>query len=360
VRLRFWGARVAVAVVAALLIVVASVGLGAVLGDGPDRAVAPEPIPEYDPARVVSTPQPADGEILPEGERGGTVVVDTGHGNEVSRASVAPLAEALTRVGYRVEFTGTSLSESLDGANALLVVDPGTEFSAEEVEAVREFTRRGGRLVVMAEPNQKVVQTGLLTTQITTEESAVTTLASAYGMSVDANYLYNLRRNGGNYRYLRARPGENAEVDGVSNVTLYTPVAVRAERGTTVLRAAAGTYRAGGDAEPGRPAVAVRRNNVLLVGDSTILRETRYNVGDNEAFLTYVAEFMIGGEATATGGAAEENGDEETNGGDAAATPDGTAAGTGTAVDTAAETPAGTVTGSETQTATQTEVGIGG
>lgn len=343
---RFWGKRVAVAVVAALLVVGAAAGIGAFVGDDPEPAADPEPVPEYDPARVVDTAQPAEGEIRPDGDGNGTVVVDNSHGNDVSRAALTPLVESLTRVGYRVEFTGGSLSESLADADALLVVDPQTEFSAAEVETVRKFTRRGGRLVVMAEPNEKVVQTGLFSAQIATQESAVTTLTSAYGMSVDANYLYNLRQNGGNYRYVQARPTTNVEMDGVSNVTLYTPVAVRAEGGTPVLRATAGTHRSGGDAEPGRPAVAVRKDNALLVGDSTVLRETRYNVGDNEAFLTYVVEFVVGGETTDV---------DEPAGTDAEGSATGTETGTETtAVGTATGTPTATETGTPPTT------GIGG
>jgi hypothetical protein len=300
-----WGKRTAVAVVVAVVVVVAAAGVGAVLGDDPEPAAEPPTHPEWDPASVVSTPQTASGEIRAEDPgTDGLVVIDTTHANGVTRSEVTPLVEALTRVGYAVEFTSGNLSEALSEADAYLVIDPGTEYSPDEVEAVREFTDSGGRLLVAAEPDRRTVQTSLFGASISTRQSRVTTLASEYGVAADASYLYNLETNGGNYRYLTAEPA--TDVDGVSSVTLYTATAVTAADGRVVLRAAPGTRSSADTDDVGRPAVAVRTGNAIFLGDSTFLTEGRHNVADNEAFLAYLVEFATGGtRPTAGGGGAE-------------------------------------------------------
>jgi hypothetical protein len=319
-----WAKRGALALVVALVVVVAAASVGAVFGGDPEPADEPPTHPEYDPASVVATAQPAEGEILPDDPgRDGVVVVDRSHANSVSRAEITPLVEALTRVGYTVRFTQGNVSESLEGADAFLVLDPGTEFSPDEVEAVRAFTDTGGRLLVAAEPDRRVVQTSLFGASISTRQSRVTTLASEYGVATDASYLYNLQTNGGNYRYLTAEPAET--IDGVSSVTLYTATAVHAPNGQVVLRAAPGTRSSASDDDTGRPAVAVRTGNAVFLGDVSFLTEGRHNVADNEAFAAYLVEFVTGGTRTGTGagsaaGSPGAAGDGETDASESTAT----------------------------------------
>jgi hypothetical protein len=264
--------------------------------DAGDAGPPPLEIPEYDAAALAATPPPARGEIKPSAGPGrGLVVIDAAHANRMDREDIGPVVDALVRKGHRVEFTDDdeSLGSQLDDAKAFVVVDPGREFPDRDVRAVQRFTDRGGHLLVAGEPTRRQMSdTG---GQISSRESKLTTLLSAYRMSVDTQYLYNLETNGGNYRHVVADPPRNADLNDVGRVTLFTAAEVESRTGRTLLRTARGTRRADSDTTRRYP-VAVQQENVLVLGDSTLMRPGRYNVGDNERFLGHVVSFLLEGE----------------------------------------------------------------
>jgi hypothetical protein len=294
-----WAKRLGVLALVAVL-VVAGAGTGAlVAGGGGGSGAEPLALPEHQPDRVSVDTLPAEGEVRPDrnATRGsGTVVIDAAHGNRFSRADIQPLVEALTRVGYRVEFyTEGNLAAYLEDAQAFVVVDPSSEYKPGDVDDVRRFTGQGGRLLIVGEPTRVTVGGGLLG-GLVSQESAVTALASSYGMSLDTAYLYNQEHADGNYRFIEARAGPNADIEGVNRTTMYTAASVRSERGTVLLRSAPNTFRSSSDDEQGQYPVAVRRNNVVLLGDSTFLRPSKHTVADNEAFVAYLVEFLASGD----------------------------------------------------------------
>lgn len=289
-----WAKRVGVLGLVAA-IVVAGAGAGAIAGGGgaPDRQ--PLALPEYQPENVTVKPLPAEGTIRPDGDqinRGGTVVIDAGHGNRFSRADVQPLVEALTRVGYRVEFyTEGNLAAALEDAQAFVVIDPSSEYPPGDIDTVRRFTGQGGRLLIAGEPSRVTVGGGFFG-GLVTQQSAVTTLATSYGMSLDTAYLYNQENADGNYKFITAEPGTNADLPDVNRTTMYTAAAVRSQGGTVLLRSSPNTLRSSTDDEQGQYPVAARRNNVVLLGDTTFMRPGKHNVADNEAFMAYLVEFL--------------------------------------------------------------------
>jgi hypothetical protein len=252
--------------------------------------------PEYDPAALATTPSPARGVIRPAADpTSGVVVVDTRHANGVDREDIAPVVDALVRKGLRVEFAddNSDLAAQLNGARAFVVVDPGREFPRQDVRAVKRFTDDGGHLLVAGEPTRKeIASSGGL---VSRDESELTSLLSAYQVSLDTRYLYNLETNDGNFKHVVASPTQAARMPDVERVTLYTAAAVTSRSGRAVLQAAPGTRRSDDDGQ-GRYTVAVRQENVLVLGDATLMRQGRYNVGDNERFLGHVVSFLIEGE----------------------------------------------------------------
>lgn len=317
-----WGKRLAVLVVVAVVVVGAS-GVAAIV-ETDDGATTEEPLalPEYQPDRVAVDPLPAEGRVRPDGDavnRGGTVVIDDGHGNRFSREEIQPLVEALTRVGYDVEFyTSGDLAAQLEDAKAFVVIDPGSEFKPGDVDDVRRFTGQGGRLLIAGEPS-RITTGGGLFGGIVSQQSAVTSLASRYGMSLDTAYLYNQEHADGNYKFITAEPGPAADIADVNRTTMYTAASVRARGGTVLLRSAPNTLRSNTDDEQGQYPVAVRKNNVVLVGDSTFLETGKYNVADNEAFVAYLVEFLASGDrrpdTTLATGEPDDDGSETTTAG---------------------------------------------
>jgi hypothetical protein len=194
--------RLAVAGIVAVVIVAVAFAIPAATNTPADRD--PLDTPEYDAESLAATPIPAEGEIEANrsaGNRAGTVVIDESHSNRFSRSDLAPLVEELTEIGYGVRFYDgdQTLDQELSNVNAFVVIDPGQEFDRDEIEDVREFTNEGGHLLMVGEPSRKSISGGFFGVSITEQESALTTLAARYDMSLGTAYLYNLETNGGNY-----------------------------------------------------------------------------------------------------------------------------------------------------------------
>jgi hypothetical protein len=338
----------------ALVVVAAAVGAALVTDPPADRQ--PLDTPAYDASSLAATPIPATGDVdaaVPPGDSGGVVVIDTTHSNRFDRADIAPLVEGLADIGYRVRFYDgdRTLFRALSGASAFVVIDPAEEFARNEFVTVRTFTRQGGHLLMVGEPNRKRVSASLFGTSVTTQESALTTLAARYDMSLGTAYLTNTGTNGGNHKHVVASPPPESGVDA-DRVVLFTAAAVHARGGTVLLRTAAGTHEAGLDGTDRYPvAIHKERDNVVLVGDSTLLRADRYTVADNEAFVEYLVEFLASGtprdegepgaNATATDGETPTTPDEPTVTDEAGT--DGEADGTPTPTSTPTPTPTSAV-----------------
>lgn len=292
-----WAKRAAVAAVVAA-VVVALVVAGAAVDDG--SPPEPRTHAEYDPDDTVADPIDANGTVEFDASLGdgrGKVLIDDSHSNRFSRSSIDPLVQALSRAGYEVEiFSGGDLGTELQQADAFVVINPGAEFDDAGNDAVKRFTDNGGRMVVLAEPTTRTVSSGAFGASVSTQESAVTTLTSQYGMSVSTDYLYNQERNDGNYKRVVVESAPNSSLSGVQQGVVYTSASVDVVNGRRVLLAAPGTKTPGTSATKPRKAVAVRKGNVLLFGDSTFVSDRYHNVGDNERTVAYVVEFLISGE----------------------------------------------------------------
>jgi len=301
--------RLVVLVLTVAVVIAVAAGGPLLLGDEPEPAALQNP--EYEPGAVAPEPVAATGTVDanpdPAADDTGTVVIDRGHANRFTRGDIEPLVDALVREGYNVEFyTDGNLASVLEGADAFLVIDPGTEYLPGDVDDVRQFTGNGGRLVMIGEPDRTAISTGLLGSSVQTQESRLTTLASGYRMSVDTEYLYNQENADGTFKHILVRPTGAGGLDGVDRTTMYTAAAVSARNGTVLLRSAPATHKSGSDEVTGEYPVAVERDNVLLLGDKTFMRGDRYRVADNERVVAYMAEFMIEGDYQAPPGADDD------------------------------------------------------
>lgn len=295
-----WAKRVGVLVLTVAVVVGFAAG-GAFVSEQTDeerdRGVS---MAEFQPENVTVDRADADGEITPDRSAttgSGTVVIDNAHANRWDRATIEPLVRGLTRVGYNVEIhQGGDLAAALDDAKAFVVIDPGREFPPGDVDDIRRFTGQGGRLLVVGEPNRITISASLFGSSINTQESSLTTLGGAYGASVGTAYLRNQESSDINYKWIETRPTDAEGLDDVERTTMYTAAAVRMRGGEPLLRAAPETRPSDTDDTTGEYAVAVRKNDVVWLGDKTFMRGDRYRVADNEAFMTYLVEFLASGD----------------------------------------------------------------
>ncbi len=292
-----WAKRVGALVLTVVVVVGIAAG-GAFVSDqtGEDERDRGVSMAEFQPENVSVDRAAAEGEITPDRSvvsEGGTVVIDDSHSNRWDRETIEPLVRGLTRVGYQVEIHQSGdLAAALDDAKALVVIDPGQELPSGDVDDVRRFTGQGGHLLVVGEPNRVGISASLFGTSLTTRESSLTTLGAAYGASVDTAYLRNQGSSDINYKWIQTQSTDAEGLDGVEQTSMYTAAAVRVRGGEPLLRAAPETRPSDTDDATGTYPVAVRKNNAVWLGDKTFMRGDRYRVADNEAFLTYLVEFL--------------------------------------------------------------------
>jgi hypothetical protein len=291
----------------ALLVVVAAVVGASLVSPAPPAADADEdvstaePPPEYAPDAVVATPIESTGRVtvsddLRAREVGAkTVVIDTDSRVEIE--DVRPLVAALVRAGHDVRFSGESLDDALADADAYVRIDPGTDLDTEEIETLRAFTNNGGRMLLVGEPNRVRISQSLFSASVTTRRTDMTNLASEYGLVFGTRYLYDTTTNDGNFKNVLASPTDADDAPDLDRVAMYTAARVEVRGGQVLLRTPDTTELSNGG-EAGRYGVAVRKGNVVALGDSTLLGDGRHNVADNEAFIGEVAGFLVGGERT--------------------------------------------------------------
>lgn len=226
----------------------------------------------------------------------GLIVIDDTHANRFDHDQIQPLVEAITSAGYEVEIASGSVGDAIEGADGLVVIDPGQEYSQSEVDDIERFVANGGRLVMIGEPPQSQIVGGLFTISIRTVRSQLDSLSKAFGLEFGESYLFNTKENDGNFRNVFAQSqGDSPIVAGVDRTAFYTATSVSAANGQTVLQTTRGSRSVRGDT-PGQYPVAARNGNVLAIGDKTFLSEDNFNVVDNDRFIENVARFLIAGD----------------------------------------------------------------
>ena len=306
------------------LVVAGVVGLsGVVLAGlvfGPPADADPE-FESFDPERTVETGLPADGTIDPDPEgpipaRTGTVVID---GSGTDRGTLDPLTEAFDGVNYEVTRNTGSIDGSLDDADGLVIVNPQTGYTDDELDAIAEFVDDGGKLVILGEPNRIEFQAAGLSLEVVTVESELTELGAQFDIHFDTRYVYDQQQNDGNFRHVRVEPHPDASLpggsfSGIDDVVFYTPAEVRSTGGAEPVLVTGPDARMTDSDTVGERTVALRSGNVLAVGDSRFIAADRHNVGDNNVFLASVVEFVVSGEVDPE---SEEADDEEADEGEA-------------------------------------------
>jgi hypothetical protein len=331
-----WAARVGTLVVVAAVVVAIAAVVPFVLPSGGQSPGDPVATPEYDPATIGVTPVPAQGAPEPAADgEGEVIIIDEAHDNDLDRAEIAPLVKAVVATGGEVRFHDDgSLNETLKRADAFVVIDPGDEYSGDEIRALQSFTDAGGRLVILGEPDRRRVTGGLLTTTVTTESSRLSALASSYGISIGTGYLSNVEANDGNHKHVAIEAGPSAGDLRPDRAAMYTAAPVSAPTGQVLLQTAPGTVEYATEQE-GQFPVMVRTGNVIVVGDSSFARTERVSVGDNEVVLAHLVDFLVeNGRVKPIDSATDGAGSSETpagNGNGSGDGDDGTATATATA-----------------------------
>ncbi len=267
------------------------------------------PTPDYAaftvPSAPVSTPAPWDLK-----KTGGVVVLDAAHGNQYQSSEVQTLLDAVSARDAVVLTSAdpSALATDLKTASAYLVISPSIPFTPQEVRLVEGFVDRGGRMVVFTDATRGIPLYDASGNPVGSDAdvNSVNPLLEPSGITINADYLYNLVSNEGNFRNVYLRGAASASLlRGVQKAAFYGTHSVETENGTLLLLGDANTYSSLTDATPiGAPqnvwaaAALSHDGNVLAFGDFTFLTPPYNTVADNGPLINDVADFLLGGSRT--------------------------------------------------------------
>ena len=224
----------------------------------------------------------------------GTVLIDSSHDNSFRPAELNLLAYRIISRGYSIEYSegNASMEERLADASSYVVISPATAFSSEEVEQIKNFVDDGGRLMLIDDPTRPVQGSECsYYGSGSTAEDKMNTLSTEFGIVYWDDYLYNLKDNDGNFRYIYLTDFENGSITKKLNkIVFYTACSISPlEKG--MIFTDENTYSSAREV-PGRYSpVVLTDSNVLAIGDLTFLTEP-YNVLDNNQLISNIADFL--------------------------------------------------------------------
>lgn len=258
----------------------------------------------YDVSAVVqSVPTPRAAAFVDDPETfGGIVLLDQAHDNAFTLEEISYLDGRLAARGVElVSFTGGDLATALRAANAFVVITPLEAFSAAEVQAVENFVRRGGNLLMMGDPTRYniVVEEDFFSFNVFIESDKIplNSLANSFDIIFNGDYLYNTRENEGNFRNIILTEEGFASsplTADLARVVFYGSHSLQVgSRADVLLAGDDNTWSSATDRAGGLSLAATAVNgNVLAIGDVQFVMEPYFTVEDNAQFIAQIADFL--------------------------------------------------------------------
>ncbi len=264
-----------------------------------------EPIATPDYASLSPKPAPFE---TPNGEdknikqTKGIVLLDAAHGNQYQQHELLSLREAIELRGGSVEVVSdtASLATRLKYASAYVVVAPSLAFTTDETRLIQSFTQRGGRLIVFTDATRGLVYSDFFTGSIINYSDAVAanSLLAGFGITVNNDYLYDVKTNDSNFRNVVFEEfAKNELTFGLKKVIFYGAHSLETNSGNILLKSAATTLSSIDDAHhPQTGAAALSADgSALALGDFTFLTSPYHNAADNADLIDNIADFALGG-----------------------------------------------------------------
>ncbi|GMR10197.1 MAG: hypothetical protein BMS9Abin28_1018 [Anaerolineae bacterium] len=261
----------------------------------------------------ITIPQPPVGEArsLPD-ERpapiSSVVLVDAAHSNRFDISELETLTRALSARGAAVqvldsnaEFDELGLEGRLKFVNAFVVVAPFESFTASEVESVRRFVERDGRLLVILDPTRSSSDAELFGFNDDAkggDVAAANQLLEPLDLAFSNDYLYDLVENEGNFRNVFFEIfNESPLTKDLATLTMYAARSVYTEAGTPLVLGGETVFSSTTDTGGGLSVAALSPNEgALALGDLTFLQPPYDNVTDNRQFIDNLADYLIAGD----------------------------------------------------------------
>ncbi len=229
------------------------------------------------------------------GTGNGTVLIDSSHDNSFRSDELNLLAYRIISRGYSIEYYSegnASMEERLTDATSYVVISPAAAFSSEEVEQIKNFVGDGGRLMLIDDPTIPVQGSECpYHGSGSTAEDRMNTRSTEFGIVYWDDYLFNLKDNDGNFRYIYLTDFENGSITKKLNkIVFYTACSISPpEKG--MIFTDENTHSSAREVAGRYSPVVLTDSNVLAIGDLTFLTEP-YNVLDNNQLISNIADFL--------------------------------------------------------------------
>lgn len=279
--------------------------IGGTAGTPDGIGIAGQSPAQFQPDRVNSEIDPERGKIVVDGGNA-TLLVDTDHANQFERSELELAFEAVFRAGHEVRFSENAPSdqgynETLAGTSGYLVVQPTEGFSDDERAVLRNYTAAGAHVVVLAEPTQSRVSSGLFG-GATTVSFGANDFVGEHGIKMGAEALFNIddSANDNNFKSIYSSPrGDDPLTDGAETVTFDAGgyVAVRRTSDAEVVYQSVPGTRTLDSRRAGQYPTVARTENLVFVADTTLLERSEVYDADNEAFVGNLLSFLAAGDA---------------------------------------------------------------
>lgn len=238
---------------------------------------------------------------------GGTVLLDMIHGNQFFLSEIESLSKAIkARGGEVVNFTDSATLEyQLKYASAFISVSPSVAFTAFEVQALKSFTERGGKVLVFADATRFALYYDYISGNpiAAGDANAVNSLLAAFDLSMNNDYLYNTKENEGNFRNVLFDDFGKSELTfGLKEVALYGVHSVETTSGLILLEGNENTLSSANDAHnSGQGGAALSEDgNAAAFGDFTFLSAPYNTYTDNATLIANLADFVLSGKQKVT------------------------------------------------------------
>jgi hypothetical protein len=219
----------------------------------------------------------------------GFLLVDALHRNAFLEDEIITLRSRVANRGYDVEFVGNfgfseegsrldRLEEKLRRADSFLVILPREAYSEAEAALVQRFVRKGGKLLLVADP---------------TRPHQINVLAERFGLDFQPDYLYNQVESDLNFQHIYIRDFQpDALTTGLNTITLFTAGSVRSSGPGLAFADGNTQSNLVATAESLYPIARGSARNVVAIADFTFMVPPHNSYLDNDQLLSNIADYL--------------------------------------------------------------------
>ncbi|HEX78295.1 MAG TPA: hypothetical protein G4O03_07840 [Dehalococcoidia bacterium] len=228
-------------------------------------------------------------------QRWGTFLVDVAHGNDFEEPELGVLLARVADRGYKIDYLGerdhrwplrpeerlAQLEEKLRFADVLAVALPVTPYSPAEVQLIKTFVNKGGRLLLVGDP---------------TRRHAINSLATAFGILFEDDYLYNVVEHESNYQNIFLTVFRQHPItEDLKKVVFYAASSIEVTGGGLIFTDL-NTFSSTVEGRGSFITLAETPTGVVAISDLTFMTEPYNSAWSNDQLVSNIADYLTLGQ----------------------------------------------------------------